>query len=176
MSEDNEIADKDAHPLRPDAARDQAAEYWGIAPKSYDVGKGETLVLPHPEFLTDEQQLAYDQLKLLSESWDHEEVLERDGIGQPVYNPKTGEPIIRRILKEPHREIDADGKPKLVENFNIQLCKIFWGAEGYAKFKAAGGFANQVGVDLAEMRTEFQKLARERLNAGPKSRRGVVAS
>lgn len=157
------------HPLAPDAAREQSAEYWGIkTSKSYDVGNGETLLLPHPEFLDDETQLAYDKLKLESESWDHDEVLERDALGQVVANPKTGDPVTRRIMLEPHRKTDADGKVQLVVNFNIQLCQIFWGADGYKKFKAAGGFANQVAVDLSELRIEFQKRARERLTANPK--------
>jgi hypothetical protein len=59
------------------------------------------------------------------------------------------------------------------QNFNIEVCKAIWGEEGYKKFKASGGSANQVAVDLREMQIEFQKLARERLKADPKSRTGA---
>jgi hypothetical protein len=173
MSEPNDNHDTklQPHPLSPEAAREQAAEYWGIKTfKEYDVGNGEKLTLPHPEFLDDDQQLAHDQLKLDMESWDHEDELEHDALGQIVLHPKTGDAIIHRVLKSnPHRKTGEDGKVEL-KNYNIELCKIFWGAEGYAKFKAAGGNANQVAVDLSELRIEFQKRARERLQSDPKRR------
>lgn len=153
--------------VSPQEAREQAAASQGfLASKYYDVGNGEKLELPHPEFFDDDTQAKYDQLKLDSESWDHEEVERSNPLtGEIVIHPETGKPVVDRRLALPHRKSDEDGKPKLVENFNVQMCKILWGAAGYEKFKKAGGRANQIAVELQLMQQRF----RDRLDADPKS-------
>lgn len=158
--------------LTPREALEQSAEYWGVDLfKEYDVGNGEVLQLCHPEYFDDETQASYDALMLEVEGWDHEEVPVYDAFGRPVTDA-DGAPKTVSQLKTPHRKTE-DGKA-VVRNFNIEMCKAIWGAASYKKFKAAGGSANQVAVDLREMQTEFQKLVRERLKADPKSRNGVA--
>lgn len=160
--------------LSPRKALEQSAEYWGVDLfKEYDVGGGETLELYHPEYFDDDTQEAYDELMLEVETWEHEDIPVYDAFGRPVVDP-DGSPKTTSQLKTPHRKL-VDGKPSR-RNFNIEVCKAIWGEEGYKKFKASGGSANQVAVDLREMQIEFQKLARERLKADPKSRDGVAAA
>lgn len=168
------MTDPDNRPLSPQLAREQASESLGfLASRFYDVGNGETLELPHPEYFDDDQQAAYDQLKLDSESWVHEEYDRANPLtGEIIIHPETGKPVKDRRILLPHRELNGDGKPKLVENFNVQMCKTLWGNAGYKKFKAAGGRANQVAVDLKIMQLRFQ----ERLDSDPKSEGRDVAT
>lgn len=159
--------------LTPQQAREQAAESLGfLSSKFYDIGGGEKLELQHPEYFDDDVQAGYDKLKFDSESWDHEEVERSNPLtGEIVIHPETGKPVVDRRISTPHRKT-VGNKTELVENFNVQLCKVFWGAEGYAKFKKAGGRANQVAVDLKTMQIKFQ----ERVDADPKSSDGDVAA
>lgn len=159
-------------PVSPEEARAQAAEAGGfMASRFYKVADGELLELPHPEFFGDELQAGYDQLKFESESWEHDEVERSNPLtGEIVVHPKTGEPVVDRRLLVPHRKI-VDGTTVLVENFNVQFCKLLWGKAGYLKFKQAGGRANQVMVDLQFM----QRRYKERQFADPKSAGGDVA-
>jgi hypothetical protein len=153
----------------PQQARDQASESFGfLASKLYDLGGGETLELPHPEFFDDDQQAAYDALQLESETWDHDEIERSNPLtGEIIVHPETGKPVVDRRLKVPHRKT-VDGATTLMENFNIRVCKILWGPAGYKKFKAAGGRANQVAVDLRMMQVNY----RARVDADPKSASG----
>lgn len=166
-------AEQPERALSPAEAREQAAEAMGfLASKFYDVGNGEKLELPNPEFFDDDQQAAYDALKLESKSWDHEDIVARNPLtGEVIFDPKTGEPVVDHVMCQPNRKTDENGNVKLVENFNVQLCKILWGDAGYAKFKAAGGRANQVMVDLQLM----QRKLRARMRTDPKSADGGVA-
>lgn len=160
--------------LSPRKALEQSAEYWGVDLfKEYDVGGGEALQLYHPEYFDDDTQEAYDELMLEVESWDHEDVPLYDAFGRQVIDA-DGKPQTTSQLKTPHRKT-VGGKP-VRQNFNIEVCKALWGDDGYQKFKASGGSANQVAVDLREMQIEFQKLARARLQADPKSRAGVTGA
>lgn len=160
--------------LNPRKALEQSAEYWGVDLfKEYDVGDDEPLQLYHPEYFDDETQEAYDQLMLNVETWDHTDVPVYDALGRQVIDG-DGKPQTVSQLKTPHRQT-VNGKP-VRKNFNAELCKAIWGEEGYKKFQAAGGSANQVAVDLREMQIEFQKLARERLKADPKSRDGAAGT
>lgn len=156
----------------PQQARDQASESFGfLASKFYNIGNGETLELPHPEYFDDDQQAAYDALQLEAESWDHDEVERANPLtGEVIVHPETGKPVKDRRMLVPHRKT-VDGVTHLVENYNVQLCKILWGADGYAKFRKAGGRANQVAVELRLMQTKFK----ERLSADPKSAAGDLA-
>jgi hypothetical protein len=157
--------------LSPRKALEQSTEYWGVDLfKEYDVGGGEALQLYHPEYFDDDTQEAYDDLMLEVETWDHEDVPVYDAFGRLVIDA-DGKPHTVNQLKTPHRKT-VGGKP-VRRNFNIEVCKAIWGEEGYKKFTASGGSANQVAVDLREMQIEFQKLARERLKADPKSRSGA---
>lgn len=159
--------------LTPRQALEQSAEYWGVELyKEYQVD-GEVLQLCHPEYFDDDTQAAYDSLMLEAESWDHEDVPVYDAFGRQVLD-QDGTPKTVSQLKTPHRKTDGD--KTVLKNFNVELCKAIWGKEGYGKFKAAGGSANQVAVDVREMQTEFQKLVRERLKADPKSRDGVAVA
>jgi hypothetical protein len=159
--------------LTPRDALEQSAEYWGVDLfKEYQVGD-EVLQLVHPEYFDDDTQAAYDGLMLEAESWDHEDVQVYDAFGRPVVDA-DGKPKTVSQLKTPHRKTEGDAT--VLKNFNVEMCKALWGARNYSKFKAAGGSANQVAVDLKEMQTEFQKLVRERLKADPKSRSGTGAA
>ena len=171
MSDDDDREDDLSTPVTPEAAREQAAEAGGfLASRFYQVGD-EVLELPHPEFFDDDLQAGYDALKFESESWDYEEVERSNPLtGEVVIHPETGKPVKDRRIIQPHRKT-VDGKTELVENFNVRFCKILWGAGGYAKFKKAGGRANQVMVDLQYM----QRRYKERLSADPKSKGSGVA-
>jgi hypothetical protein len=160
--------------LSPIKALEQSAEYWGVDLfKEYDVGDGDVLQLYHPEYFDDDTQEAYDELMLDVETWDHEDVPVYDALGRQVIDA-DGKPQTVSQLKTPHRK--TVGKMVQRKNFNVEVCKAVWGEEGYKKFRAAKGSANQVAVDLREMQIEFQKLARERLKADPKSRDGVAGA
>jgi len=160
--------------VTPRRALEQSAEYWGVdLYREYDVGDDEPLQLYHPEYFDDDTQQAYDELMLEVESWEHEDVPVYDAFGRPVMDA-DGAPKTVSQLKTPHRKI-IDGK-LVLQNFNVEMCKAMWGEEGYKRFKAAGGSANQVAVDLREMQVEFQKLMKERLKADPKSRNGAAGT
>lgn len=170
MSDDDDEKVDYSAPVTPKEARAQAAEAGGFLSSRFYKVDGGVLELPHPEFFDDDLQAGYDALKFESESWDHEEIERANPLtGDIIVHPETGKPVVDRRLMQPHRKT-VGKKTELVENFNVQFCKLLWGDEDYARFKAAGGRANQVMVDLQLM----QRAYKERLAADPKSSGGDV--
>jgi hypothetical protein len=137
--------------MKPVEAREQAAEYLGfMAGKSLDLGDGEPFEIPNPGLLDDDQQVAYDELQASLEDLDQEDVEIRPGITES--RPK-----------DPHR---IDGK--LLEPYNIRLCKALFGEQGYQRFKAAGGRSADVGIYWTQMSRQLT----ERIKSDSKSADG----
>lgn len=122
-------------------ARRQACEYMGVVMSEIlEAPNGEKFEIPNLSMLDDDQRMRYDQVKLDSESWDHHpesetEVRQQDGTTVKVKIPAE--------LKMPHRKTNTEGKPELVEHYDIQCVKAVLGNR-YAAFKKAGGHAAMV--------------------------------
>jgi hypothetical protein len=155
MSEPMDPLEK-LRPPKPLEAREQAAEYLGFMTGiQLDLGDGQVFEVPNSGLLDDDQQIAYDQLQASLDDCDHEDVEIRDDDGKVVRTESR--------LKDPHRK---DGK--LLEPYNIRLCKALFGEQGYQRFKAAGGRASDVGIYWTQMNRQLQ----ERRLADAKSRLG----
>jgi hypothetical protein len=139
-------------PKKPAEAREQAAEYLGfMASIQLDLGDGTMFEVPNPGLLDDDQQVAFDELQASLEDLDHEDVQIRGDDGKLRTESRP---------KDPHRK---DGK--LLEPYNIRLCKALFGEQGYQRFKAAGGRAADVGIYWSQM----NKQLRDRRAADSKS-------
>lgn len=151
----------------PQQAREQAAEYLGFVASSYITAGGETFEIPNPGMLDDDQQERYDELQAELETYDHREVTARNPItNEVIVDPKTGEPVVDRVLINPHQ---IDGK--LVKPpYNVRLAIALFGEDGYKKFKAGGGRSSQIAVEWARM----NRVMKERISADSKSADSAV--
>lgn len=152
------------HIPTPHEAREQAAEDLGFASAFLiDIGNGETVEIPYPGLLDDDQQQRYNELQAELETLDREDVPILDDNGNPVLDD-GGKPRMRSVVKEPHRK---DGK--LLEPYTVRLCKALFGDAGYAKLKKAGVRANDINAYWIRMHRQYE----ERLANDSKSARGV---
>lgn len=150
----------------PKDARDQAAEFLGFAAsETIELSNGDSVEIPNPGLLDDDQQERYDALQFELESCDYDDDIEipertvthADGrveILQPARTVKGG-------LKDPLRK---NGQ-LLSPGYNQRLALAILGEEGYAKFKAAGGRAADVSLMWRKMKKQWD----ERQDADSKS-------
>lgn len=140
-------------------AKDQAAEYFGIASGVTIQQGNEIFEIPNPGLLDDEQQERWEELQFELEACDREPDIE---IPETTLDDGTVVParVIRGDVKRPYRIGGELMKP----SYNVRLAKVLFG-DRYEAFKKAGGSGNQVGLIWAKMNDEFQK----RVEADPKS-------
>lgn len=142
-------------PLSPREARDQAARFLGmLASVEIEVKSGnstQTFEVPNPSLLDDVQQGRYDQLQLDLEDLDR---------GPDVTNGE-GKFVRKGPVLDPHRK-----GGKLVEAYNIRLCKVLFGAEGYKQFIAGGGRSNDVGAIWWQMNKALAEAAKADSKSG----------
>lgn len=87
--------------------------------------------IPNPVLLDDDQQDRWDDLQFELESCD------RDHHGNTI---------------TPHRTDGVLMRP----TFAVRLATALWGEDGYAEYRAGGGVSNQIGMEWARMRREYQ--------------------
>lgn len=144
----------------PQEARDQVADDLGFAAAfAIDIGNGESVEIPYPGLLDDDQQQRYNELQAELEDLDTDDVPLVDDEGVPVLDA-DGNPRVRKVVKEPHRR-----KGKLLEPYTVRLCKALFGEAGYARLKAAGVRANDINAYWIRMHRQYE----ERLAADSKS-------
>lgn len=152
------MSNKPRTPVSVDEARQQAAEYFGFtASASIRVSTGEVFEIPNPGLMDDDQQERWEALQFDLESCDRDESIElpeqklEDGT---VIPPRT----IKGDILTPYRKNGELLKPP----YNVRLAIALFGEEGYRKYKAGGGIANQIAMEWARMNREFE----ERVNSG----------
>lgn len=156
-------------PLDPKAAREQAAEYLGFtASKLVAVPNGGPPVeIPNPGLLSDDQQERYNELQLLLETCDREpdEVVP----AHTITSAGGTETIIPEQTVKGARMTPLRIKGKLL-NYNTRLAQAILGEAEYARFKAGGGEAIDIGLQWRVMEEE----AKRRQAQDPKSVPGAV--
>jgi len=145
------------------AAREQIAETLGfLATTTFEVGD-ERFTVRSINLLSDDEQEQYDQLQIDLEGYDHEDVIVRSPItGEVIVNPKTEEPLTEKVLKVPHRIKGERVSP----SHNVKLARLLLGDDEYARFKAAGGSANDIAMEIARQNRKMM----ERQKADSKSK------
>lgn len=140
-------------------AKDQAAEYFGIASGVTIQAGNQTFEIPNPGLLNDDQQERWEELQFELEACDREPDIE---IAESTLPDGTTIParVIPGEVKRPYRIQGQLMKP----SYNVRLAQVLFG-DRYDAFKEAGGSGNQVGLIWAKMNDEFQK----RVEADPKS-------
>ncbi|MGV0785109.1 hypothetical protein [Mycolicibacterium sp. XJ775] len=141
--------DESKHPIKPDAARDQATEYLGFMGSIiYDLGDGDTFELPNPQLMPPDMETRYNEhLRSMAE--------DLDTVKQK--NPITGEE--RDVPKYP---LAIDGK--LINDKEL-LCVALMGEKTYKKFLTAGGVPGQIQTAWQMM----ERQLRERMKQDSKS-------
>lgn len=153
----------DPHPVKPEAAADQATEYLGFMGSiTYDLGDGEVWKLPNPALFPPDMKLRYfEHLRFMSEDLDT----------KPRKNPITGEDEEIQIYPLRYQK-------KLINDEEL-LCVALMGSDTdylqyledrtlptvYAKFLAAGGVPGQINTAWQMMQRQLQ----ERLQRDSKS-------
>lgn len=178
MSE-NETAEAQPTPPSPPSkiaeAQEQADAYGGFARSATVVARktGEKFTIPSVLLLDDDQLTAYEKL--------HHELNQCDrypDVKQPRQkfvhkNPdgtevetEVGEHVQRGDFIQPYQK---DGE-LITPPYSIQLAILFWGEDGYARFKAGGGRSAEIPQKLRELNTVVQ----ERMASDSKSDGGSV--
>lgn len=124
-------------------AREQAAEYVGFAVSTKITVGNEIVDIPHPSLLTDEQQMAYNELQISREQWDSEEI------------PVTGADGTVRTVTRPKDPPRKNGKALPPEA--VQLCIALFGEKEYARLHAAGLQASDVYLHWVKMNRQYQE-------------------
>jgi len=155
-------------PVSPDDALEQLAEYWGFDGSfPIKVSDGAVFWVPTMGAMDDDQLARYQELQHSLRGFDHEEVEVRNPITNDVIiNPKTGAPLVNRVIIQPHQKDGVLVKPP----YEVRLCVALWGKQGYERYKAGGGRAALVPLIWRRMEREFDR----RLAEDPKSGRGAV--
>lgn len=152
-------------PLSPEAAKQQAAEYFGFAASAFiQVKGGKVFEIPNPGLLDDDQQARWEALQFELEQCDREPGVElppRTIIGDDGEKIEVPGTSIPGDYKVPYR---INGE-LLSPPYNVRLAIALFGKEGYEEYKAGGGISNQIALEWARMNKEYQ----ERLAEDPKS-------
>lgn len=137
--------DESKHPIKPQAAREQATEYLGfMSSVIYDLGDDETWELPNPQLMPPDMKDRYlEHLRFMSEDLDTVE--QTDPITKQV----------RQVQKYPLRK---DGK---LVNDEVLLCIALMGEKTYQKFLKAGGVPGQINTAWQMMQRQLQERMRQ---------------
>lgn len=142
MSDNDDITTN--NPVKPEAARAQAAEYLGVmAGVTFDLN-GEPWELPNPAFLSVEQRERYKAHQKFMKT------LDKETVPHPIIEGKTVEQFV----------YPYELKGELVDE-DVLLCKALMGDAVYEKFIAAGGAPGQVQVHWNVMSRQLAKRMTE---------------
>lgn len=175
---ENEIDATEERPSLPRKiaeAQEQADQFGGfarsatiVAPKSK-----EKFVVPSVLLLDDDQLTAYEKLHFDLNQCDRYPDVEQPRQKFVHKNPdgtevetEIGAHTQRGQFIQPYQK---DGE-LITPPYSIQLAKIFWGEDGYAKFKAGGGRSAEIPQKLQELNEQVQ----ERTASDSKSAGGAV--
>lgn len=159
-------------PRKTAEAQEQADEFGGFARSATVVAHktGEEFTVPSVILLDDDQLIAYEKL--------HHQLNQCDR------HPDVDQPKQRFVHKNPdgtevETEIGAHTQrgdfiqPYQKDNelitppYSIQLAIIFWGEEGYKRFKEGGGRSAEIPEKLRELNAEMAKrMAADSKSAG----------
>lgn len=152
-------------PLKPEAARAQAAEFLSVLPgQDFDIGDGQTWHLPNPNYLPPDMKKRYlEHLRFMNKDLDKEE------IADPITGKKRQQTVWPLTFAS-----------ELVDEDEL-LCIALMGddvkgdraayfengtlPESYARFLASGGVPGQVQVHWRVMALQME----ERVKRDPKS-------
>ena len=167
MPNDPIDAAKAKRQVSPAEARAQAAEYLGFTASTEIVlDTGEVFEIPNPGLLDDDQQERFEELQAELDTFDHDEVevpvveytVETRADGTTYSEPKVvGHKRERTLLTNPHRK---NGKP-VKPPYNVRLAIALWGKDGYERYKAGGGIANQIALEWTRMNREFMAKVKD---------------
>lgn len=169
-----EVDDKPL-PRKTVEAQEQADEFGGFARSAKVVARktGEEFTVPSVILLDDDQLVAYEELhhKLnqCDRYHDTEQPLQRFVTKNPdgtEVETEIGAHTIRGDFIQPYQKDGELVKPP----YSIQLAIIFWGQEGYDRFKAGGGRSAEIPEKLRELNAAMQeRLASDSKSAGSDS-------
>lgn len=147
-----------ARPMKPEEARRQEAEFFGVATGyDYDIGDGQTWTLPFPRYLPPDMRMRYlEHLRVLNEDLDKE----------TVEHPVTGKREKRTIIPLRMKKAITDDNPRGLIDDDVLLCIALMGQETYERFLAAGGVPGQVQARWQMMNRKME----ERLYRDPQFR------
>jgi hypothetical protein len=126
--------------LNPREARDRVAKQLGFDAAAVIRVGDEDFEIPSPAVLDDDQQQAYNELKLETESWDREDDVTL-GDGR----------VIRGEVLIPHRK----NKKLITPPYAVKLAIALWGKEKYERYKAGGGISSQILIEWQRMDRQF---------------------
>jgi hypothetical protein len=156
---------KDLPTASPDAAAEaqaQADAYGGFARSATVVAPktGEKFTIPSLLLLDDDQLTAYEELHFKLNQCDRwpdvnqpqQKFVHKNADGSEVVT-EVGEHVQRGEIIQPYQK---DGE-LISPPYSIQLAKIFWGEEGYLRFKNGGGRSAEIPRILRELNTAIQE-------------------
>lgn len=140
-------------PLSVQAAREQAAEYFGFTASTLiQTSDGKVWEIPNPSLLNDDQQERWEELQFDLEQCDRE-----DPLVVPERTLEDGTVLPERTIlgdfKTPYR---INGQ-RIVPGYNVRLARVLFGEKGYEEYKAGGGISNQIALEWAKMNKEYQE-------------------
>jgi hypothetical protein len=136
--------DDKLHPMKPEAARAQAADYLGFtAGIVFDLGNDESWMLPNPAFLDTEQRKRHRAHQRFMKS------LDKETVEDPIIEGREVERYVYPYQKD-GEDVDDD----------VLLCKALMGDDIYDKFIAADGRPGQVAIHWAVMNRQMEVRTR----------------
>lgn len=149
-------------PRSPEHARQQAAEFLGFtASKVIPLPGGGQVEITNPGMFDDDQQERWDALQILLESCEKAPDIE---VPEQTVTTKDGNSITTKARKvaagylQPLRRKGENGQVEYVKpGYAVRQAIAVLGEEGYAKFKAGGGRANDISLILSHMQQEFEE-------------------
>jgi hypothetical protein len=166
---------EDQLPRQTAEAQEQADEVGGLARSAIIKAHktGEEFVIPSVLLLDDDQLIAYEKLhfevnqcdRLPDDVRPEQSFVSKDPNGT-VVETKTGAHTVRGDFIQPYQKDGVRMHPP----YSIQLALIYWGEDGYAKFKAGGGRSAEIPTKLNELNLEITKrMADDSKSAGSDS-------
>lgn len=151
-------------PRKTTEAQEQADEFGGFARSATVVAhkSGEKFTVPSVVLLDDDQLVAYEKLHFelnRCDRWPDVESPQQRFINKnpdgTVVETEIGAHTQRGDFIQPYQKDGVLVEPP----YSIQLATIYWGTEGYAKFKAGGGRSAEIPEKLRELNTQLQERA-----------------
>jgi hypothetical protein len=162
---DDEIEEKhDDKPLprKTAEAQEQADEFGGFARSATVVAhkSGEKFQVPSVILLDDDQLIAYEKLHFELNQCDRwpdvenpkQRFVNKNPDGSEV-ETEIGAHTIRGDFIQPYQKDGALVEPP----YSIQLAILFWGAEGYQRFKKGGGRSAEIPEKLRELNSQIKE-------------------
>lgn len=166
-------------PRQVEAAREQADEYASFAASGHVTAhkSGKKWDIPSLLLLDDDQLIEYQKLqhKLNQcDRWPDVEVprrqIKRTEADGAVFETNIDGHTERGDFIQPYQK----GGELISPPYEIQMALIFWGKDGYERFKAEGGRSSEIPLELRRMKRETDRRSTE--DPFPDDGDGVVAA